>query len=345
MHIGACQIGVDGAPYVIAEIGVNHDGSVGRALELTDAAAGAGADAVKLQLFETDRLMGRAAKLAAYQRAAGETDPVAMLRRLELSIEEMEAVVERAHGLGVHAIVTVFSVELVGVAERVGWDAYKSASPDIVNRPLLEAMAATGKPLIVSTGASTMEEVSRAVGWLGGARERLALLQCVSCYPAPSSALSGISALARETGLPVGYSDHTPGVESGGAAVEAGACVLEKHLTYDVGAVGPDHGASLAPGDFGAYVARARRASRGGEAGPGEKVVLDCERDVREVSRQSLTTTRALAAGHVLGREDLAIKRPGVGIEPWRLGEVLGRRLARGVEADMPVRESDLAAG
>lgn len=346
MKIGERQVGAGEPPYVIAEIGVNHDGSVERALELTDAAAEAGADAVKLQLFETDRLMSKASKLAAYQHAAGETDPVAMLRRLELSIDEMGRVVERAHARGVHAIVTAFSVELVEIAERLPWDAYKSASPDIINWPLLEAMAATGRPLIVSTGASTMDEVTRAVGWLERARERLALLQCVSSYPAPEAALGGIAALARATGLPVGYSDHTAAVETGALAVAAGACVLERHLTYDRTADGPDHAASLEPREFAAYVRQAREALPAADyATDARKVVLECERDVREVSRQSLTAKRGLPAGHALARADLTIKRPGTGIEPWRLEEVLGRRIVRAVEGDVPLRDGDVEWG
>ncbi|MEZ6163705.1 MAG: N-acetylneuraminate synthase family protein [Phycisphaerales bacterium] len=142
MNIGNRQIGLDHPPYIIAEIGVNHDGQVDRALSLTDAAADAGADAVKLQFFRTDLLMSKAAKLAAYQKNAGETDPIEMLRRLELSLSDLARVVDRAHQLGIHAIVTVFSTQLVEVAR---WDAYKTASPDIVNRPLLEAVGGDRK--------------------------------------------------------------------------------------------------------------------------------------------------------------------------------------------------------
>lgn len=245
MKIGNQQIGLNHPPYIIAEIGVNHDGEVERALQLTDAAAEAGADAIKLQFFETDRLMSKAAKLAAYQKNAGETDPIEMLRRLELTIDEMALVVERAHSKGIHAIVTVFSTELVEIAETLPWDAYKTASPDIVNKPLLEALMKTGKPMIVSTGASTMDEVVQAVGWLDSARDRLAVLQCVSSYPASEYALGGIRALAMATDLPVGYSDHTRERYCGFWAVAMGASVLEKHYTDDCDRKGPDHAASL----------------------------------------------------------------------------------------------------
>lgn len=381
MQIGNTHIGLDHPPYIIAEIGVNHDGDVERALSLTDAAAEAGADAVKLQFFETDRLMSKAAKLAAYQKNAGETDPIAMLRRLELSIDEMARVVDRAHERGIHAIVTVFSTELVEVAETLAWDAYKTASPDIVNLPLLEALEATGRPMIVSTGASTLDEVVRAVGWLNSARDRLALLQCVSSYPAPEAALGGIRAIADATGLPTGYSDHTHGTHRAAwRAVGAGALMLEKHITYDTRASGPDHAASITPDLMRAYVEQARLGvevrscvdscmkssqptdhaelaerfalspSVAGEARKWlgsiavEKRVLDCERDVREVSRQSVVTTRDIDPGETITRDMLTIKRPGTGILAYRLDEVVGSVAKRGIEADVPVVEDDIAA-
>lgn len=403
MLIGTRTISPDHPPYVIAELGVNHDGSAARALELVQLAAEAGADAIKLQLFEADRLMSKAAKLAAYQKAAGERDPVEMLRRLELSIDDMAPCVDLAHKLGIHAIVSVFSVELVPVAERLAWDAYKTASPDIINRPLLEGLAATGKPLIVSTGASTMEEVERAVEWLRPIQDRLAVLQCVSSYPTPDDqrALGGICAISSIFSGTVGYSDHTKGNGTGAFAVAWGASILEKHFTYDRRAAGPDHAASLPPWMFERYAASARRV-RGtwqrreqlrdraqldrawdilsshnlksvefddcptidSQSNPEleeaidfcwraklidpffvrdlEKRVLPIEQDVRTVSRQSLTTTRPLPIGHTIARADLTIKRPGTGIPPYELDATIGRRLARGVEADMPLMPDDL---
>lgn len=368
MKIGQREIGPGHPPYVIAEIGVNHDGQVSRALELTEAAVEAGADAVKLQYFETDRLLSKAAKLAAYQKAAGETDPVAMLRRLELGLDEMARVVDRAHELGIHAIVTVFSVELVQPASGLAWDAYKSASPDVINKPLLEALAATGKPLIVSTGASTLDEVVRAVGWLEGILDRLAVLQCVSSYPAHHGAVGGFFALRERFGerVPIGYSDHSISNE----ARMPGAAVLEKHLTYNTSAAGPDHAASLNPRDFRRYVEHSKeegeyaadefrkRALCSLAVGRGcrieevsasdideylQKRVMESEQDVRAVARQSLTMTRAMSRGEAISRDDLTIKRPGTGIEPFRLDEVIGKRLARSVEADTPLVEDDLA--
>lgn len=387
MQIGNRQIGPLDPPYIIAEIGVNHDGSVDRALELTRAAHAAGADAVKLQLFTADLLMSRASKLAAYQQAAGENDPLDMLRRLELSIRQMEPVVALAHRLGIHAIVTCFSVDLVDEAERLPWDAYKTASPDIIHKPLLDRLAATGKPLIVSTGASTLDEVQRAVEWLRPAHERLALMQCVSSYPTrrEDAELGGIQSLRQIFAGPVGYSDHTANDVTSYFAARAGALLLEKHLTYDKQATGPDHAASLEPREFASYVQYARESHREhketparldepadpkGAALPGSltqsqirhmafqiagqsrigaaipnpvKRVLDIEQDVRRVSRQSITTKNTLPAGHVIRREDLTFKRPGTGIEPFRIDEVIGKKAARAVNIDMPIMPEDLA--
>jgi len=343
MDIAGIAIGRDRPPFVIAEIGVNHDGSLEKAMALVDAAVEARADAVKVQIFRAELLMSRAASLAAYQRDAGESDPIEMLRRLELPMEAMARIAARAREHGLVAIATVFSVGLVGEARAIGFDAFKTASPDIIHRPLLDALIATGLPLIVSTGASTEDEVRRALGWLDDARDRLALLQCVSAYPTAEAdaAIAGMHALARLFSGPVGYSDHTTLEETGAIAIGAGACILEKHLTLDRSAPGPDHAASLDPVQFARYVAMAKRAHL--MLGPDSKRVLEVERDVRAVSRQSIVAARAIRAGESIGERDVAFKRPGSGMGPYRLPDVIGKRAARDIEADAPVRDDDLA--
>jgi sialic acid synthase SpsE len=365
MLIGTRNLATDPGVYVIAELGVNHDGSLQRALELVDAAKLAGVDAVKLQFFRAGSLMSRSSRLAEYQAKAGESDPAAMLERLELSVEDMGRVVDRAHSMGLHAIVTCFSTELVGVAQELPFDAYKTASPDIIHKPLLLALSATGKPVIVSTGASTLDEVRRALDWLAPAHDRLALLQCVSCYPvsAENASIAGMCDLARCFDGPIGYSDHTPDQDTSTIAYHLGARVLEKHLTYDRAAKGPDHGASLDLRGMAEYVMQVRdvpreleRVPRGpalptlpagiaGDVRLGTPVkrVLACEEDVRAVSRQSVVATRDLEPGHVLSRDDLTIKRPGTGIPPYELDGLVGRRLADHVYADTLVRVEDLA--
>ena len=329
------------SPFIIAEIGVNHDGDVGRAVSLVRAAAEAGADAVKFQWFEADRLVGDADATADYQRKAGVSDQKSMLRALELDADELSACVEAAHASNIAAIVTVFSTELVPLAASLGWDAWKTASPDLVHRPLLEALATDGRPMLVSTGAADLDEVRRADDWLG--RHPVAFLHCVSAYPTPEpqAALSGIEAIAAATGRPTGYSDHTAAWTTGGLAVAAGAVLLEKHLTWNREAAGPDHGASVEPDDLRRYVDFVRRAHAA--LGDATKRVGEIEADVRRVARQSIRAARPLAAGATIVAEDLVLKRPGDGLEPWRMGEVVGRTLGVDRATDEAIRAEDLA--
>jgi len=345
LRIGPHNIGWDENPFIIAEIGVNHDGNPAQALALVEAAARAGASAVKFQYFEARRLLSGASRLADYQRHSGETEPQHMLRRLELSLDALASASALARDRGLAAIVTVFSTELVRSAQTLEWDAYKAASPDIVNHPLLRAMHATSRPLIVSTGAATAEEIGCALTDYGHAA-----LHCVSAYPTPEgqAQLGGIDALSRlidrmgRSSIEVGYSDHTGAVDTGALAVAAGACILEKHLTYDRSASGPDHAASVDESEFAQYVRLAQRARR--MRGEREVVVQAIEENVRTVSRQSLVAVHDLPAGRVIRAEDLTIKRPGTGIGPKHLGVVIGRRMARNVGADQPISWKDLAA-
>lgn len=343
LPIAKRTIGTGQPVYVIAEIGVNHDGDEACAIELVRSAARAGADAVKFQYFEADRLMSRASKLAAYQSASGESDPIAMLRRLELGLDALRACIATAHQLGIHAIVSIFSVEHVASVSALAWDGLKTASPDIVNRPLLDAMAAQGKPLLVSTGAATLDEVAVAMEWLRESNARAGVFQCVSSYPTPieDGEFAGIAALAP-FGLPVGYSDHTPGVEAGELAVKWGACMLEKHFTHDPSARGPDHSASLTEEGLREYIRLARSAKPLAKPGTPLKRVLPRERDVRTVSRQSLVALRTIPVGTRICAEDLTIKRPGTGTPPAMLGRVIGAVAKRSIEADVPLVLEDI---
>ena len=353
MRIGQRTIGEECPPYIIAELGVNHDGSPARLLELVRLAAGTGVDAVKFQFFEAERLMSHAARLAKYQEDAGERDPIEMLRRLETPIDALIAAAKFAHTLGLDAIVTVFSVELFGAARRFPWDAYKTASPDLINRPLIQAAIDTARPLIVSTGAATMDEVERAAAWLAPAASRSMFLQCVSAYPTPPGVLGieGFVALReRFPARPAGYSDHSPDAETGARLVRLGACVLEKHMTDNNRAPGPDHAASLEPAAMRRYVTLAHAAwehvsAYGVDEWDAErsKRVLDCERDVRTASRQSIVAARPIPRGTKITRDMLAIKRPGTGLEPWMIDGVLNRAALRDLAPDQPITEADLA--
>lgn len=344
LSIGARAIGPGAPPFLIAEIGVNHDGDAARALELVHAAAAAGADAIKLQYFRAGLLVGRTARPAAYQARAGARDAHDLLARLELADDAFAATCAAVRGHGLAPIVTVFCVELVDEAATWDVDAFKTASPDIVHRPLLEALAekaSPSRPLLVSTGAATATEVRAASTWLASCP--YLFLQCVSAYPTPEpdAALAGLRGLDGVKDRGWGYSDHTAAVDTGGLAVAAGACVLEKHFTLDRSAPGPDHSASLDPIGFAEYARLARRAWT--MLGPSDKRVLDVERDVRTASRQSLTAGRDLSAGHRLAAEDLVVRRPGTGLGPAELARVIGRALDLDLRAGTPLLEEHLA--
>lgn len=352
MRIGERDIGKEHAPYVIAELGVNHDGSPEKLLELVRSAADAGADAIKLQLFTAGDLLAEAASLAEYQASAGERDARQMLARLELGLDEAARAIDAAHELGLHAIATVFDLPLLPAAEALPLDAYKTASPDLVHKPLLDALQRTAKPLIISTGAASRDEVEHAIGWLAEARGRTALLQCVSSYPTPPehAAVAAVADLASMFDGPVGYSDHTTLVDTGALAVSLGARVLEKHLTLDRTLPGPDHAASLEPDALAAYVRCCHDAFHGRwraepddpRLGAPTKFLLPIEADVRQVARRSIVAARDLPAGHTLEMQDLAFKRPAGGLEPWQTNVLLGRRLEFDVRRDRVILSDDV---
>jgi len=329
IEVAGRTVGAGQKTFVIAELGVNHDGSAERAMELVALAAACGADAVKLQLFRAERLMHPSAKFAAYQRERVEaSDPIDMLRRYELGDDAVADVVRSARRLNLVPLATPFSPEDVYRIEQLDLPAVKVASPDLVNPVLLSRAAALRRPLLVSTGAATMEEVARTVGWVEAWNVPLALLHCVSSYPAGTADanLNWIGELAGTFGVPVGYSDHTTVTSAGAVAVAVGACVVEKHLTYDRGAAGPDHSASADPQQFSRYVKLIREAEELRGGGACGKHVLPAEADVRAVSRQSLVLRRSLRRGEVVQSSDLTVQRPGTGIPAADADKVVGRR-------------------
>lgn len=344
IRIGPKVVNRDGPPLVMAEIGVNHDGDVEKGMRLVIAAGAATCEAVKFQLFDPLLLLSREAALVEYQeKAAGSAEE--LLGGLVLTPGQMAPLVKKAKELGMAAVVTPFSPELVEACEQMGVDAIKLASPDLVNRPLVERAAESGLPLIISTGAAELAEIERTVGWLwkGGAGERTAILHCVSSYPtaAERATLGAISVLRqRFAEMPIGYSDHTGETFTAAMAVGCGACLLEKHLTLDKKGKGPDHAASLEPAEMSEYCALARigYAMRG----PFAKQVLTEELQVRQQTRQSVVVRDDIAVGTVLRREMLTVKRPGTGIPAAEMDAVVGRKLLRGVKANSVLRWEDV---
>ena len=327
----------EGPAFLIAEAGVNHNGDLDLARRLVDAAADAGADAVKFQTFRSDALVSAAAPKARYQvETTGEAESQrTMLARLELSREAHAALRDQAARRGLVFFSTPFDEASADLLDGLGVELLKVPSGEVTNLPLLRHLAAKRRPVLLSTGMCTLEEVATAVDTLQAAGDPpLAILHCVSAYPAPAedTNLRAMDTLRARFGCPVGLSDHSLGIEIALAAVARGAAVLEKHITLDRTLPGPDHRASLEPGDFAALV----RGVRVIEAalGDGDKRPMPSEVDTRAVARRSLVAARALAAGHRLTRGDLAVKRPGTGIPPADLDRVLGRRLAMPLDVD-----------
>ncbi|MCC6241114.1 MAG: N-acetylneuraminate synthase family protein [Phycisphaerales bacterium] len=324
------------SPLIIAEIGVNHDGKLARAMELVEIARQAGADAVKLQIFTAASLMNQQARFAEYQQErCSDESPAAMLRRYELKPLELVAIVQQIRLAGMMPLATPFSLTDVEVIGQLNLPMVKIASPDLVNRPLLQAVARLGKPMLVSTGAAEIAEVEMATGWLNEWQVQYTLLHCVSSYPVPAEQLhlGWIGQLSRQFDVPVGYSDHSTQVISGALAVAAGASVLERHLTYDCKASGPDHAASSDGPQFAQYVQLARQAAI--MRGQGGKSVLAIERDVRSVSRQSLVIAHDLAEGQRLDEKHLTVQRPGTGIPAAAINLAVGRRVRCAVRSGM----------
>lgn len=342
--------------FVIAEAGVNHNGDPALAIALADAALAAGADAVKFQTFRAEDVVSASAPTADYQRTnTGATSQFEMIKALELDEEGHRAVARHCERIGIEFFSTPFSPQAVDLLVDLGVRRLKLPSGEITNRPLLRKAAGTGLPLLLSTGMSTLDEVRTAVGWIeqtwaSTARPSVApalvVLHCTSAYPAPAEALNlrAIGALAGAfSELPVGYSDHSQGIEAALAAVALGATVIEKHLTLDKSLPGPDHRASADPAEFAALVAALRRLEP--MLGDGIKRPHPVEENTRAVARRSVVTTRALPAGHVLTEDDLGLRRPGTGIAPDRIESLPGRRLREAVAADVPLQWSLLEEG
>jgi sialic acid synthase SpsE len=327
--IGQHRIGPGGSTFIVAEAGVNHDGSVETALRLVDAAVQAGADAVKFQMFRADDLVASSASAASYQHSgSGATSQRKMLSRLELSQAAFRRIKEHCDQRAVLFLATPFGRREIGELVELGVTAIKIASTDLTDARLLETAAATRLAIILSTGASTSAEISHAVRFLreAGAGERLALLHCVSCYPTPVDAvnLRAVRSLQDSFGLPCGLSDHTTSVRVGAWAVAVGACVLEKHFTLDPAAAGPDHAMSLSPTQLVEYVSAVREVE--GALGDGEVVLAECEAEVRAVASKSVVAATHIPAGTRLTPEMLTVKRPGTGIPAADLERLVDHR-------------------
>jgi N-acetylneuraminate synthase len=334
--------------FVIAEAGVNHNGELAMALALCDAALAAGADAVKFQTFRAEDLVLPGAPTADYQKKqTGEQDQFAMLRKLELSREQHVRIGEHCARIGIEFFSTPFSVQAVDMLVELGVRRIKMPSGELTHRALVEHACATGLPLLLSTGMASLPEVQETLGWARAVRGSLndvAVLHCTSAYPASDEALNlrAITTMQRQLQLPVGYSDHSLGVEAALAAVSLGATIIEKHLTLDRTLAGPDHAASLEPAEFGAMVRGIRRISA--MLGDGVKAPRPEEADAARVARRSIVAAVDIAAGATLQPAMLACRRPATGIAPREWDAVVGSK-ARGAIAAGTVLQWDQLQG
>lgn len=348
--------------FIIAEAGVNHDGSLDDARRMIDVAAEAGADAVKFQTFQAESLVTRRAGKAAYQtRNTGEDGgQLAMLKALELAHGDHRGLAAHAAARGVRFMSTAFDLDSLAFLAALDMPAIKIPSGDLTWGAMLLAAARLDRPLIVSTGMADLDEIRAALSVIafgltragtpagkadlaaafdspqGQARlrERVTLLHCTTEYPAPLTAvnLRAMDVMAETFGLPVGYSDHTLGTSVAIAAAARGATVIEKHFTLDRGRPGPDHAASLEPAELTAMIA----AIRDVEIALGRPVKAPAPEELpnRAIARRSLVAARPIAAGEPLSLDNLTAKRPADGVSPMEVWPMLGRAAARAYEAD-----------
>jgi N-acetylneuraminate synthase len=326
-----------GRCFVIAEAGVNHNRDLGLARQLVAAARDAGADAVKFQTWVTEDVMTRHAPMAAYQKGNIGVDvgQFKMAKDLELPFDAFRDISDYAREIGITFFSTPDEEKSADFLEQLGVSLFKIGSAEVTNIPFLEYVAAKQKPFILSTGMSTLGEVEAAVRAIESTGNRdFAILHCVSNYPADPSEcnLRAMETIAAAFGYPVGFSDHTLGSTVAVAAVARGARVIEKHITLDPSLPGPDHRASLDPKAFKEMVDAIRATESA--LGDGVKRPMPSEIDARTIARRSLVAARALPAGTLLTRADIAIKRPGIGIETKHLDAFVGRKLRRDVAAD-----------
>jgi N-acetylneuraminate synthase/N,N'-diacetyllegionaminate synthase len=337
IEIGNKLVGDEQPIFIVAEIGVNHNGDIRLAKKLIDAAKDAGADAVKFQAFKTEKVVTKYAEKAKYQK---ETTGLSesqydMIRRLELKDEEIRELYNYAKKNNIIFLSSAFDKESVDLLDNLGVPAFKVASGEITNFPLLRYIAEKKKPIILSTGMSTIGEIEEALEVIREKGvENIVLLHCVTSYPAKIEDvnLRVIEALRRRFKLPVGFSDHTLGITIPIAVAALGAVLVEKHFTLDRTLPGPDHRASLEPDELKDMV----RAVRDVEKALGDRVkkpTKDEER-IKKVVRRSIVAKMGIPKGTVITEDMLDFKRPGVGIEPKYLNEIIGKKAKKDIKPD-----------
>lgn len=325
---------------IIAEAGVNHNGSIELAKKLVDEAVSAGVDIIKFQTFKSEKLVSKSARQAEYQqRNIGKKDEgqLAMLKKLELSEDDHYDLINYCKERNIQFFSTAFDLESVEFLHKLGLGLWKIPSGEISNYPYLKQIATYGEPVILSTGMCELADIEAALNVLttnGLDKDKITILHCNTEYPTPMQDvnLKAMNEIAEKFGVKVGYSDHTKGIEVPIAAVALGASIIEKHFTLDRNMEGPDHKASLEPDELKQMVTAIRNIELA--IGNGHKTVSDSERKNIEIARKSLVAACNIKKGDTLTAENVAVKRPGNGINPMRWNEVIGTKAIRDFSED-----------
>lgn len=322
--------------YIIAEAGVNHNGSFEIACQLIDAAKTAGVDCIKFQTFKSENLVSHLAQKAEYQKdTTGDGSQVDMLKKLELSYEEFLKLKSYCDHVGICFLSTPFDFESIDFLNSIDMPFWKIPSGEITNYPYLVALAKTGKPVVMSTGMCEMREIEEAINVLkeNGSKD-IKLLHCNTEYPTPYEDvnLKAMTTISETFGLEVGYSDHTKGIEVPIAAVALGATVIEKHFTLNRNMKGPDHKASLEPDELAKMVQSIRNIEKA--IGSGDKKPSPSEKKNILVARKSIVAKTSIRCGEEFTEANITVKRPGNGISPMHWNEVIGKRAVRDFEED-----------
>lgn len=333
--------------YIITEAGVNHNGSMELAKQLIDVAAEAGADVVKFQTFNAEKLVSKSASKADYQLQTTDKSETQfeMLKKLELKVENHNELINYCKQKGIAFLSTAFDTDSVELLNQLGLDTFKIPSGEITNLPYLQKIGSLRKKVILSTGMSNLEEIGDALKVIveaGTPKEMIIVLHCTTEYPTPMEEvnLSAMLTIRDTFKVSVGYSDHSPGIEVATAAVALGATVIEKHFTLDKNMQGPDHKASLEPDELKAMIKAIRNIEKA--MGDGVKTPTPSEIKNKPIARKSIHLAKTLQAGHVLSADDLTMKRPGTGISPMEINSVIGKKLTNNFLADHLLKLGDI---
>lgn len=323
--------------FIIAEAGVNHNGSMETAKKLIDAAKKAGASAVKFQTFISENLVSKIAKKAEYQekQTGSSESQLDMIKKLELSFNDFKELKAYCDKTDIMFLSTPFDIESIDFLAGLNIPIWKIPSGEITNLPYLEHIASYKKPVILSTGMSTMEEIQAAIEVLNnGGTKDITLLHCTTEYPAILSDinLKAMETMRRKFNLPVGYSDHTEGIEVAVAACALGAAIIEKHFTLDKNMEGPDHKASLEPNELAALVSAVENVNTA--LGDGDKHPFKMEIKNAAVARKSIVAKADISKGEILTENNITVKRPGTGISPMEWHRIIGTRAIRDFAED-----------